>query len=311
MIVHLTTNFSCNKNCEYCYLGSLKNDPTYISSSVAYEKLFELSNRYDIERIDCYGGEITLLPLDHIIDLFNVCKTFTSDVTWVTNLSDPKKCEEIYRLSKCEYATSLNDERGDDHILEKMSIMEFPPKNLIQVATPSLLAKSPKEILGYASLFNINYLGFVQYFPSIVNELDYSSKTPNRDYSDFLINVFEEYFNGNYKFKLENLSDIDLIRQNKYLPWMDASLFILPNGEYASVVYNPKDNGREHFHIWNNLDEFDELVRWEKTYYTSKPQCKSCKYLGHCYAEHLREWDIDDDCCGNYRVLEYLEKVGY
>lgn len=310
MIVHVTTNYTCNKKCEYCYLGILKSIPTIISKNVLESRLSELCGRYDVDRIDCYGGETTILSLDTIIEIFEICKKYAK-TTWVTNLSYPDKVDEIVRQTGCIYATSLNDERGNDNILEKIMTMEYPPDSIIQVATPSLLAKKPKDILDHINLYNTNYIGFIQYFPSTVNDLQYDYTKPNKIYADFLISILDEYFNGDYNFNLEVLSDIDLIKQNKYLPWMDASLFILPNGDYASVVYNPKDNGREHFHIWNNLDEFDELVQWEKTYYTSKPQCKSCKYLGHCYAEHLREWNTDDDCCGNYRVLEYLEKVGY
>ena len=311
MIVHVTTNYSCNKHCEYCYLGSLKNDPTIISLNIINKRLTELKNRYhSIERIDCYGGEPTVLDTDYFASILNTCKLYADLVTWVTNLTDPYKAEEIFKITGCEYATSLNKERGDDHLLEKMSLMEFPPTNIIQVATPDLMRTSPKDILEYASLFHINYLGFVQYFASTANDFIYDIKQPNKQYAYFLINIFMEYLSNDYPFKLEALSDISLIYRGKYTPWMDEAIFIMPNGEYASVIYDKKDNGREHFHIWKDLDEFDCTVRTEREYFSNKSECKNCKFFGHCYAEHLREWDPDDDCCGNYKVLEYIEKVG-
>lgn len=309
MIVHVTTNFSCNYGCEYCYLGSLKKDPRIINSKRLIEQLTEISKRYSIDYIDCYGGEITMLHKEYAVMILNICKSFAR-TTWTTNLSDPSKVAYIADRTGCKYATSLNDERPfNNQLLAKIPFLENPPDSIIQVVTPSLLKKSPKEILKEAELYNVNYVGFVQYFPSVANEFDYNIPTPNKTYCEFMKSLIEEYYSGNYKIKVENIDNLNILMEGNYTPWMDNAIFITPRNQYACIKYNPEDNGREHFHILKGLYEFDEECAKEKEYYSKK--CAGCKYNGHCYAEHLRPWKENDECCGNYSLVKWYEENIY
>ena len=154
MIAHVTTNFFCNYNCNYCYLGSLRKDPSIINLKTLEKQLRELDNRYGLHKIDCYGGEITLLETDYAVEVLELCKSF-ANTTFVTNLSNPQKASEIARRTGCAYATSVNDERDNvDETLFNLMMVEYRPNSVIQVATPSLMKKSPKEILKQAELFN-------------------------------------------------------------------------------------------------------------------------------------------------------------
>lgn len=309
MIAHVVSNFFCNYNCEYCYLGNLKENKNIINTKALKKNFLELSSRYgSLERIDIYGGEITLLPIDTAIELIEICKSF-APTTFVTNLSNPDISDEIVKRTGIKYAISVNDERPyNDTILERSFLTKYHPNSIIQVATPSLLAKSAKQILKEASLFNTEFVGFTQYFPSEKNNCNYQSKTPNSDYANFLIRVLDEYLKGDYKFSIENLLDLELVFNDKYTPWMQEAIFIMPhNGSlnnYACILYNRK--GIERFHILNDLDEFDKLAHFE--FYEAHTTHSKCKYFGHCYAEHLRPWNEEiDGCPGLFRVLEWYK----
>lgn len=309
MIAHVLSNFSCNYNCEYCYLGDLKESKTQLNAEDLKKNLSDLVSRYGtLERIDIYGGEITLLPIDISIELIEICKSF-APTTFVTNLSNPDISDKIVELTGIKYAISVNDERPyNDTILERSFLTKYHPNSIIQVATPSLLAKSAKQILQEASLFNTEFVGFTQYFPSIKNNCNYQTETPNKDYADFLIKVLDEYLKGDYKFSIENLLDLELVLNGKYTPWMQEAIFIMPHdgktNNYACILYNRR--GIERFHTLKNLDEFDKLAHFE--YYEAYANHGKCKYFGHCYAEHLRPWDENkDECPGLFKVLEWYK----
>ena len=314
MIAHVTTNFFCDYNCNYCYLGSLRKDPSIINLKTLEKQLRELDNRYGLHKIDCYGGEITLLETDYAVEVLELCKSF-ANTTFVTNLSNPQKASEIARRTGCAYATSVNDERDNvDETLFNLMMVEYRPNSVIQVATPSLMKKSPKEILKQAELFNTEFVGFTQYFPNMANNFCFPmGKTPNRDYSNFLKAIIKEYWEGNYRVKIENIGTLEWVMNGEYTPWMDNAIFITPRNEYAVVEYfNSVENPNlEKFTILKDLDEYDEKCKKEKIIFGICPYCHyndTCEYYGYCYAEHLRARKKGDSCPGHYGLVKWYAR---
>ena len=309
MYVHVMTNYFCNYNCEYCYLGDLKKSNSVINLDKLKAQLEELAARYDIDEIHCYGGEITLLDEDFIVKVLETCKPYAY-TSWVTNMSSPAKVDRIVNKTGVSYATSLNDERPHhEELLGKVYMMENRPNSIIQVATPSLLKKSPQEVLSEVEKYKPQYLGIVQYFPSITNSCcNYSDAncTPNKDFCDFMQSIIEEHSGGEYSFLLENVHALNQVICGDYTPWTNNAIFITPLNEYACVLYDPTDYGREHFHNVKNLDIFDFINTKEVERY--KIKCGNCSMFGHCYAEHMRNWNPYDECCGNKSLVEWYKE---
>jgi MoaA/NifB/PqqE/SkfB family radical SAM enzyme len=309
------TNFFCNYACDYCYLGSLRKDPSIINLELLQKQLCDISEKYGkIEKINLYGGEITILDKDFIIKIVELCKQYAT-TNIITNLSDPIKISEIIKQTNCEYATSINEERDCyDETLFNLMLVEKRPTTITQVVTPSLLKKSPKEILKQAESFNTEYIEFLQYFPSKTNDFCFPmSKTPNRDYSNFLRDIIEEYWSKNYRVKIENVEELEQVVNGEYTPWMDNAIFITPRNEYAVVEYfNSVENPNlEKFTILKDLDEYDEKCKKEKIIFGICPYCHyndTCEYYGYCYAEHLRARKKGDSCPGHYGLVKWYAR---
>ena len=54
--VFITTNYFCNFDCEYCYLGYLRNDSMVIDIEKLKKQLSEISVSRKIEEIIIAGG---------------------------------------------------------------------------------------------------------------------------------------------------------------------------------------------------------------------------------------------------------------
>ena len=311
MYVHVITNYFCNYNCEYCYLGDLKKITKVINIEKLKKQLDAISIKYKIDEIHCYGGEITLLDENFIKDILKCCESY-GNTSWVTNMSNPNKVDRIAKETNMPYATSFNDERPyHNELIYKIYMMENRPTSIIQVVTPSILKKTPKEVLEEVNKFNVEYLGFVQYFPSVTNTCNYeiNMDTPNKEYCNFLKGILKEHATGKYSMKIENIHSLNKVIAGDYTPWTDNAIFITPFNEYGCVIYDNEDYGREHLHVFNNIEEIENIKKLEIKSY--KRICKGCKQFGYCYAEHMRKWKNGDECCGNKSLIDWYRGNKY
>lgn len=289
MILHVMTNYTCNYNCEYCYLGDLKSDKQILDLTKLKKQLEEIARLDTIDSISLYGGEITLLPLNYIMELYDICKTY-APVSIITNYSN-KTYNNYFKAKGIDLSTSINEERDCNALTEsELLINDYKNLSLIQVVTPSLLKKSPKEILNHLSLFNLN-VGFLQYSPAVHAKVNYI--ITNEEYSNFLKAITIEYNTGNYNFLINNIIEIEEVIYNMYNPSMDSVMFINPYNQYCCVHY---EKGLEYFQGFDSLEEWVEECNKEAKAY--EEACHSCEFYGHCYAEHIKPWRDDDECCG-------------
>jgi sulfatase maturation enzyme AslB (radical SAM superfamily) len=283
------TNYICNYKCEYCYLGDLRSNPKVLDLAKLKEQLKELVQRDTIDTINLYGGEITLLPLSYIMKLIDICKEY-APVSIVTNYSN-KAYNDFFNQQDLDYSTSINEERDNNALTESaLLINDNQNLSLIQVVTPSLLKRSPKEVLQHLDLFNLN-VGFLQYSPAKHARVNY--RISNRQYSDFLKGIIEEYKTGKYNFLVSNIIEIEEVIYNIYNPSMRSVLFMNPHNQFCCIQY---DNGLEYFQGFDSLDTWSEECGREELEY--KKMCGECQRYGHCYAEHIKPWATGDECCG-------------
>ena len=93
---------------------------------------------------------------------------------------------------------------------------------------------------------------------------------------------------------------------NKYDPTMRAILFINPFNEYSCVAY---EHSLEYFKTFDTLESWEEACKEEAAIYEKK--CGHCKYYKRCYAEHLKDWEEDDECCGMKSLMKWYEENIY
>lgn len=302
MTIDIITNYTCNYSCPYCFLEKVHKDTTVIDAFKLDKQLQTVSKMNTISDIHLYGGEITLLPLSQIQQLLDIASKY-APASVITNFSNPIY-NSYFNRNRIPIITSLNQERSN-HRYTEQSLLCSPIQNIsiAQVVTPSLLKKSPKEVLSYLSLFHRG-MSFLQYSPSELSSVNYFLS--NLDYAFFLKNILQEYFIGEYPFIIQNVIEIEEVLNGIYNPHMTSILFINPYNQLGYLTYS---NGIESFCWINDIYEWEQACRKEYEYFHKK--CSGCKYLHHCYAEHLRDWDMKDECCGMYSLVEWYEKNIY
>lgn len=307
MIVHVMPTYQCNMSCCYCYLGRKRNDTAQLSIDALRGHLKDLSARYAINTVNIYGGEVTLLGAEYLSGLINELLPYTDDISMTTNL----KAEESWQISEklmnmypsLKIATSINDEReGCLDLMMRLMRQEEKRYGLTQVVTPALMKKPPAGILKVLQAIG-NSVEFLRYSPA---ENHVSWNIGNKDFENFMLGILKEYDSGGYSIHVHNFDDIDACIRKAYDPYADSNIFIDPYGRFCTVWFDA--GGKESFKEIN-LDEIPQIVRNEKALQIKK--CGDCKYLGSCYAEHIKKWQEDDECCGCKKLLEYYEENLY
>lgn len=299
MIVHVMPSFLCNWNCCYCYLGDKKKDSLCLSLDTLRNKLRTINNNKNIDTINIYGGEITLLPEKYLAELLTICSIYTQNINCVTN--NPSS-DVLNKYLKKDFGTSLNKERDYyDKTLQTLLLSEDKVMTIIQVVTPSLLEESPQKILKRLDLF-CKSVHFLRYSPSVLNPLWNIS---NKDYEDFMISVLEEYKCNNYDLIIANIDELEDCINGSYDPTIASNIFIMPTGNFAVVVHN--DERQEYFKELSSWSDYEKEIKQESILY--KNQCSSCRYYNRCYAEHITKHFKNDYCCGGYKLLDYYENI--
>ena len=77
MILSINPNYNCNLRCKFCYLSSDQlADPKRLQIDDLFLRLIEVSQHRKIEHVDIYGGEISVLQDDYLMQLFNCVELF-------------------------------------------------------------------------------------------------------------------------------------------------------------------------------------------------------------------------------------------
>jgi sulfatase maturation enzyme AslB (radical SAM superfamily) len=300
--IDIITNYFCNFSCEYCFLHKLKNIQQVIDIDKLQRQLEEVSTKYTIDGINIYGGEVSLLSLDYLKQLIDLCSKY-AQVNVVTNFTNDE-CNEFLNGENITISTSINEERSCNQQVEhSLLLTDIENLSVIQVVTPSLLIKTPKEVLTHLELFK-KTVSFLPYSPAIMAGINYDIS--NMDFSIFIKNIIDEYKSSNYSFEISNINQLNDVIENKYNPRMSSILFINPFNQYAAVSYQ---NGLEYFKIFDTLEDWELSCRKESILYNRK--CNHCEYYGRCYAEHIKEWRKEDECCGMKSLVKWYEKNIY
>lgn len=299
----MTTNYFCNLNCEYCYLGHLRADKKIIDPKMLKMQLDEIASTREIEEIIVAGGESTLLPLRLLEQIIYTCKYYTDNVNFITNFSDREMAGAVYGITG-NICVSINKERqGYEDIVQKLLSSDLENISLSIVATPGILAMEKQKLIGELEVLKRPVL-FLQYSPSIYNNVVYPIS--NSDYEAFIRGFIKEYMKKPRNFNLLNLQNIENCLSKNEEPWQDSVVFIDPYNRYTGLEYI---GSREYFKVFGSIAGLEESSTRQKALFLSR--CETCKYFGCCYTEHIKAWEKGDSCCGMKGLLEWYEKNIY
>lgn len=290
MIVSLCPTFFCNQKCSYCYLGNLRNDKSILDLNILSPVLSNIT--CNINNIEIFGGEISLLSKDYLNNLKSICLKYCQNIFVITNMT--------YDISDIfdNITFSLNEER-EDYLKIKNNLMYYEkPYNLSIVVLPSVIKKGAKQVLESINYSNCRYVTFQKYSPSILNDALIVS---DNDYENFLKDVIDYYIENKEKmyYNITNINDISNVYNGNYSPLMEENVFINYKGQYGCVLHN--DN-KEYFKWFDTFAEWLNETKKEKEKY--KERCSNCLYYNHCYAEHL---NFNKSCSGNKDLLTYFK----
>ena len=293
----IPTNY-CNCNCCYCYLGDARKDNTTLDLDILQQKLDQIQD--EITGISIYGGEIGLLDLNYLDQLFKIANKYSSDVccqTSLTNLNIVNVCT----ANAIKLGVSINKERKTNKKTitnwNKLPIDIQRETSILSVVLPSIINSNSKQLLEYYQQFNCKQVTFIPYSPSVNNHNLYH--ITNNDYQNFMINILTEYIDNTnkYDFTIGNLIQYTLgnnCLDNQYL-------MIDRCGDFVNVKYT-KDN----LEYFKRYDSYDDWKNSNKVCIVS--QCLTCKYFNnHCMADHIKRNDANDCCCGYYDLCQFLE----
>lgn len=299
-MISIFPTYKCNHNCEFCYLHD-KHYPEVLDLNILEKRLEEITQRYEIEKFNTYGGEITLLDEDYLIRLNSILNRYNVKNYVSSNLYN---IEKLNLFTNAYISSSINEERADyKYVIEtlKNNKHKFECLCVLSMITPSILNKDAYTVLKSYNGLGIDWISFIKYYPSI-NTGDVYHIQQN-EYEDCLIRILDTYLNNqsDFDFKLSLVPSLEnCIKRTYPIATNDQIIRIDPNGNYCSAYYD--ENNLEYFKTYANINDYIKDAQEEAYRYMRK--CGTCKYYGTCWTEHI----TNEKCDGCKKLLAYMEK---
>lgn len=105
----------CKTNCKHCYLGDLRKDQTTLDLQCLENKLHQLvENDYTIDSISVYGGEISLLDEQYLIQIVKIIRSHVSNQVTIGFCTSGynRSIFELAEYLKVRVTIPLNQETG-------------------------------------------------------------------------------------------------------------------------------------------------------------------------------------------------------
>ena len=329
MILHVMPTYYCDNNCGYCYLGNLRKEYKIINKielDSALSKVDKLiangTLKENITHIAVYGGNIFEIPISYlkcsiIKPLLERYPEAPMGIVGIGNDEMPFATDLLMRDLIDEYgervswSISYNKERPNNkETLQIMSMLQYQQKRTLVVLFQKNI-KDPKKYLKELNALHVNYITFLQYFPS--NRNPRYMALSYKEFNSMMIKLLHEYFSNreDYNFRIDNIDDLNNVINGNYNVYTDEAIFINPNGQLGFIDYKEFDgNIVEYLKTFDNLSDIADFLDQERKIY--EQSCKDCIRYNHCYPEHLNKYalgDKKDDCCGRLSLINEYERL--
>ncbi len=295
MILSINPTYYCNFRCDFCYLTEQQlSDRKKLSLERLAVMLAEVTSQCEVDMVDIYGGEVSLLGRDYWDDLISVIQVYgIYDINLVTNLS---AINEITTDPRVLTSVSYDFSAREDHerVYRNMALLD-KPFSILMLASPKFLELDTAEMI--ESLNLLPNLQSVEIKPYSTNQ----SNTHTVYYTDFEEKVKSFLMYENKRFNLVNKELLDSVVTRQRNSFSDDHIYITPNGKYAVLEFDLNDN--EFFLEYDTLDEYFAWCQKEKDRVNKNKYCSNCEYFGRCLSEHLREVKTLDKSCNGFKHL--------
>lgn len=290
MVVSINPLYKCNFECDFCYLSIEERKTKHVNPITnIVEHLDEISNTTSISHIDLYGGEISLLNDEYMIELIETSLRYTGSVSVVTNLYIVK------------------DWMMDDRIQLSVSFDGSAREKHEQVFNNMFTLERDYNVIGLVSeRFNIDE------FISLTNILgDNCLSVELKPYSNSRFNSNVKLFDKFDKsvMRLIEESNKEVVNETRlkmslsglYSAFSDNHVYITPNNKVATLQFiDGVEYFQDYLSIYSVKKDYSEIITKE---------CKACEYHGKCITEHYTDTDKPTSCSGHYNLMkEYEEK---
>ena len=297
--------YHCGKGCEYCYLKQpilvqVHYNPTDALPRKIYKRLKELNEKYKIDTVEVYGGDLNSYKLDYLKRIIEAYRCYCKNdriMIHPTTASTLGFEEEQVNMS-------INPERAD-FLQNVMELKKFPKVGVITVVTNKLMRNPIRDILDWVKPLRGNF--------TLMPYNNYSPNAPvpyvsNYEYCAFMIRFLEYYLEhkDEYKFKFTNILMLKDCIEGRYSPAMRNNIFVEPSGHFACVDFDI--NGNEYFRTFKNLEKWEDRCKQED--FERAAHCGACEYFNTCMAEHFKApnqlpWYAytHGDICNGYKPL--------
>lgn len=297
IVLSINPTYYCNMSCSWCYLTPAQlSDRNRVDLSVLRDRLEEISESYQIEHVDVYGGEVTLLPRETQRDLIDMIEEFDPrTISITTNFTAPNA--PILTEYDVDISVSYDHVARPNHedVYQNLLMYGNGTTVLTLVSREFLNKVDIDEFVKAMSMLSIRS----------VELKPYSSNQANNHgvlYTEFerVVNVIMDH--PDRDFHLTNIDHIERALVGENNAYSDNHLYITPKGDMAVLDFDEDDN--EYFRKVHDIDEYHEWTRREVRI-TDEGMCGTCKYRGKCLSEHIRVVkDLDNSCNGFFNLLE-------
>lgn len=287
----IISTYWCKTNCKYCYLGDLRKDQTTLDLQCLDNKLHQLvENDYVIDSISVYGGEISLLDEQYLIQIVKIIRSHVSNQVTIGFCTSGynRSIFELAEYLKVRVTIPLNQERPD--YKKNLQLIKQHNCSLGVVVLPSIINTPVDQLVEFYDSLGRDVF-FYQFYPSSINRSPYSFDI--KQYTDFVISFINEYKKKPRSFGLINLSEW---MDKCYNPEASGFIYISPNGKWMTTGYS---DCLESFVEFDTLDQWKQYCKKERLQRLIK--CNACPYYDKCKAEHLVV--MGEEYCSGMRKL--------
>lgn len=270
--------------------------------------LYEIKNYKPTEEFtfDLYGGEISSLPDDYVMDLLNILCSFThGPIRITTNMA---RIPDYFYDNRVSVAVSYDGNSRQDHTLVKQNMYEFGQQkefDILTLASRKLLKQSAAEFLiDLMPIDGIRSLEIKSYSKNQANQHNVSFL----DYEEYVKRIIMAHADMDIPYVLGNVELLESVMTREHNAFSDDHVYITPNNKFAVLEFDENDN--EYFLELNNFQEYLDWTEKEKYSVTLNGYCMSCEYYGNCLSEHLREVkDITKSCNGFKGLIDWYREL--
>lgn len=294
MILSFNPSYLCNSRCSFCYLS---DEQLSSDEKTDLGRFIEVIDTLNVDGVELYGGEVTLLPEGYVREIIHICKEKEISLSVVTNLI---KVPEWLTDQTLDFELTVSYDhtvrRNNQTTLTNLLLLDRD-FSLNVLVTKELIASSFEDFkVVLSAMGRLQSIDFKPYSKSKHR----AEKNDFEAYVKYLIRWLESDTDINIK-NIETIYNSIHGRRNSF---SDDHVYLRPNGALSVLDFD--ENGDEYFLDIDSCEDYEKWTEDEKKRVAIN--CAGCRFIGSCLTEHYRRDDrFDNGTCSGFRnLLDYV-----